>query len=333
MGDYKEHDYEDDELVQVGELVQDDELVQNDVNSTSKMSNKSILVYCGLYLSIMTIAIFGVQFIVSAIVAAFFPDAADASWFNVALTMLGIVGVGLPIYIKLMKRIPDSEKSEKKNISPGKFTAYFIVCIAATYISNLVGSFISALIEIFKGFEIVDPLNDFIFNSNLILMMTYAVIIAPIVEEVIFRKILLDKLRRFGDLPAILLTGFAFGIFHFNLPQFFYATVLGILFAYITIRTNRLIYPIVLHMMVNAIGAGIAPMIAANQNPIAAGYLSIWVLGSMTIGSILFIINIRKILIIKPKRPLVRKRDYILNPGSLLFLAIGISVIVLNIVA
>ncbi|NLK99503.1 MAG: CPBP family intramembrane metalloprotease [Clostridiales bacterium] len=318
MGDNKDYDFEDNDLTQSDEI------------AISRMSDRSILSRCGLYLSLMTIAIFVVQIIAGIIVGGFFPEVADADWFNVVLTFVGIVGVGLPVYIKLMKKIPDSEKGEKSKISIWQFVGYFIVCIAATYISNLVGLFISAFIEIFKGFEVVNPLEDFMLNSNWVLLMIYAVIIAPIVEELIFRKILLDKLRRFGDLPAMLLTGFAFGIFHFNLSQFFYASVLGILFAYITIRTNRIIYSIVLHMMINFIGTVIAPFAATNQ--MAALYVTAWFFGTMIIGSILFIVNSRRILILKPEKPLVRKRDYIINLGTLLFLGIGLSIIVINIV-
>jgi hypothetical protein len=150
------------------------------------------------------------------------------------------------------------------------------------------------------------------------------------VEELIFRKILLDKLRRFGDLPAILITGLAFGIFHFNLLQFFYATVIGIMFAYITIRTNRIIYAIILHMMMNFIGAGVVPLISANQNILGMALVTIWFFGTMTVGSLLFILNAKKIRLNKPIKPLVRKRDYILNPGTMLFIALGITIIVLT---
>lgn len=320
MADYFDDNHEDIDLEQGEEM------------AMARISNKRLLSYCGLFLSLMTIAVFVAQYLVIYISSTLFPDAADTGWFNIALTAIGIVGVGLPIFIKLMRMIPDSERGEVKGISLWRFIGYFIICIAAGYIANIVGIFISAIIEISKGFEIVNPLEDFIFNSNMILMMIYAIIVAPFVEEIIFRKILLDKLRRFGDLPAILISSFAFGIFHFNLPQFFYATVLGILFAYITIRTNRNIYSIILHMMVNFVGTGIAPLAVANPNSMAAVYVSLWFFGTMIIGSVLFILNCKKIQLHKPNKPLVRKIDYLINPGTLIFLVIGIGMIVLNIV-
>lgn len=294
-------------------------------------NNKKILSNSGLYLSLTSLAIFVAQFVISFVVSLLFPDMTERDWFNVALTVIGIVGVGLPVFIMLMKRIPDSEIGEKKKLSFGKFIGYFFICVAAAYISNIIGLFISAIIELIKGIEMVNPLEDFIFGSNMVLTIIYAVIIAPIVEELIFRKILLDKLRRFGDIPAILITGFAFGIFHFNLSQFFYATVLGILFAYITIRTNRIIYSIMLHMMMNFVGTAFVPLVTNNQNILGMGIMMIWFYGAMTIGSILFILNIKKIQLNKANERLVKKRDYIMNPGALLFLAIGIGVIIFNI--
>jgi membrane protease YdiL (CAAX protease family) len=321
MGDYRDYNDDNNDLMQVDETY--------DAQPVT-MSDRKILSYCGLYLSLMTVAVFAVQFLLSAIFRIFIPDAIEASWFSVILTLVGIVGVGLPVFVKLMKKIPDSEIGEKRNVSLVKLLGYFIICVAFAYIANIAGLFISAFIELIKGIEVANPLENFIFNSNMVLVVIYAVIIAPIVEELIFRKILLDKLRRFGDLPAILITGLAFGIFHFNLLQFFYATVIGIMFAYITIRTNRIIYAIILHMMMNFIGAGVVPLISANQNILGMALVTIWFFGTMTVGSLLFILNAKKIRLNKPIKPLVRKRDYILNPGTMLFIALGITIIVLT---
>ena len=46
-----------------------------------------------------------------------------------------------------------------------------------------------------------------------------------------------------------------------NLFQFFYAFAVGWLFAVVYLRTRRLVYPVVLHMLVNFIGSVLAPWI------------------------------------------------------------------------
>src|SRR5690554_2341605 len=99
-------------------------------------NNKKILSNSGLYLSLTSLAIFVAQFVISFVVSLLFPDMTERDWFNVALTVIGIVGVGLPVFIMLMKRIPDSKTGEKKKLSFGKFIGYFFICVAAAYISN-----------------------------------------------------------------------------------------------------------------------------------------------------------------------------------------------------
>ena len=72
------------------------------------------------------------------------------------------------------------------------------------------------------------------------------------------------------------------------------------------------------------------PLISANQNILGMALVTIWFFGTMTVGSLLFILNAKKIRLNKPIKPLVRKRDYILNPGTMLFIALGITIIVLT---
>ncbi len=312
-------------------LVQEKERYDN-IEQNTPMSSIQILSKSGLYLSLMTMAMFATQVIIAFIMKMISPDVMETGLYSVVATLIGMVGVGLPVFAKLMKKIPDSEIGERKKLSPIKFIGFFIVCVASAYIANIVGLLISAFIELINGVEVGDPVGDFLYNEYMVLAMVYAIIIAPIVEELIFRRILLNKLRRFGDLPAMLITGIAFGIFHFNLAQFFYAAVLGILFAFITIRTNRIVYAMVLHMLMNFIGAGLAPIATSSQNKLGLSLVVLWFFATMVIGSILFILNVKRVILLKPRKPLVRTRDYIMNPGTLLFLIMSISVIFLGLI-
>ena len=105
------------------------------------------------------------------------------------------------------------------------------------YLTNLISVFLNLILTIIKGKDI-EPCTSMLFSRELYSNLLYASIGAPIVEELIFRKILLDKVRRFGDIPAILITGIAFGLFHMNIAQMFYTTVLGFIFAYVTIKNK-----------------------------------------------------------------------------------------------
>ena len=82
-------------------------------------------------------------------------------------------------------------------------------------------------------------------------------VIAPIFEELIFRKVLIDHVAPKGELVAILASGIMFGLFHGNFQQCFFACFIGFLFAYIYLKTGRVIYTILLHMTLNTVTSGI----------------------------------------------------------------------------
>ena len=64
-----------------------------------------------------------------------------------------------------------------------------------------------------------------------------------------------EKYIKKGDLlkdkVAIITTAILFGLFHANFSQFFYAVALGMIFAYVTLKTGTIKYSIILHIVVN----------------------------------------------------------------------------------
>ena len=88
-------------------------------------------------------------------------------------------------------------------------------------------------------------------NSNVIVRTLVVGIGAPVFEELIFRKVLIDRTVKYGEYVSIVLSGIMFGLLHGNFSQFFFAALIGMLFAYIYIRTGRIRYTIFLHMAIN----------------------------------------------------------------------------------
>ena len=82
-------------------------------------------------------------------------------------------------------------------------------------------------------------------------------ILAPIVEEIIFRKLLIDNMSKYGIVASVTISAFLFGLFHGNLAQFFYAWALGIIFGFVYVYTGKIIYTILLHMSGNLVSSGI----------------------------------------------------------------------------
>jgi membrane protease YdiL (CAAX protease family) len=84
------------------------------------------------------------------------------------------------------------------------------------------------------------------------------VVLAPVVEELIFRGLGFSLLQRFGDIAAIVLVGIAFGAAHGLVEAFPLLAGFGMLLAWLRSRTNS-VYPCI---AVHAVFNGIA-MIAA----------------------------------------------------------------------
>ena len=82
-----------------------------------------------------------------------------------------------------------------------------------------------------------------------------AVIAAPIVEEVIFRGVVLGSFRKiFPAWASILISAVIFGVYHMNPVAIVYATVMGIIAGVVYEKKQNLLFPIVLHMANNFMG-------------------------------------------------------------------------------
>ena len=292
---------------------------------TKKIWNQTTL---AMFIMGITVVLF--ELLSSFIFGRFFPQVTESDWYVWVLTAIVIVGIALPLIYLLTRSIPNSPKGEVVKLKTHQFFGLFFICTAVMYIANFFSVFLLFAISIIKGesFYDLNPLTDLFTSGNFIYGLLYASIAAPIVEELIFRKILLEKLRRYGDIPAILLTAFAFGLFHMNLAQFFYATALGIIFAYVTIRTNTVKYSILLHIMINSVGTLMTPF-ATKPNMVVSVIIMIWIFSSIAIGVVILALNIRKVRLYRAPWPLAKVSGYFLNPGTILYIILCLVMIVI----
>ena len=87
---------------------------------------------------------------------------------------------------------------------------------------------------------------------GIVLYVINLAIIPAFVEEIVFRGIVMQSLRRFGDIFAIVASALIFGIFHLNLIQMPYALLLGLCIGYFVIRTGSLWVGVAIHFINNS---------------------------------------------------------------------------------
>lgn len=91
----------------------------------------------------------------------------------------------------------------------------------------------------------------FLRQNNLLLIYFKPIFFAPIIEEIICRKLILDNINNM--FLAIIASTLVFTLLHFptRFIQWIYFFIIGILFSLIQIKTNNLFNVILLHSIIN----------------------------------------------------------------------------------
>ena len=123
-----------------------------------------------------------------------------------------------------------------------------LITITIMPLANLVG----AITSMFFENNIVDTMTDINRVGLGISILTIGVMPA-IFEEITMRGIILSNYKHIDIRKAALVNGFFFGIFHMNPFQFFYAFILGYLFALFVFYTGSILSAIYAHFIFNTI--------------------------------------------------------------------------------
>lgn len=208
----------------------------------------------GLMYFFGALIIIGVQVAVSMLVLAFAPSLLDNPNLSLLVSMLPTYAIAFPLTSLLIRQVP-SVQMKKHNMKPTQLLGAFAISYALMYLSNLAGQFFTNIIGIIKGSPVDDAIADLVSELNPLTAFFVMVLLAPALEEWIFRKLLVDRTIRYGEGTAIFLSGLMFGLFHGNLNQFVYTFLVGAFWAFIYVKTGRLRYTIYLHMALNFMGS------------------------------------------------------------------------------
>lgn len=193
-----------------------------------------------------------IQLLVALVLVPLLKIDTDNGWISFANVIIPMYLIAFPILILIIRKA-EVKKPEKHSISFGKFIVFVLLMFGMIGVGAVIGMLLNYFVMLPFG---LNPSNNtaivkMMMNSNPVMRIVTAGILAPIVEELIFRKFLIDRTYRYGEWAAILTSGLMFGLYHGNLAQFFFTTLIGGLFAYIYIRTGKIWYTIALHMTLN----------------------------------------------------------------------------------
>lgn len=216
----------------------------------------NILMYGGIYLFINIVIT--IIFMIGTVILnldklenpEFIQEAALAHT-QLVLIISGIVSIGIYALILMAK---------KKNIIkycnfsfPGGINIVVLIfgAISLTTLSTI----IMDLTDFYKYFpDTMKMIGELVTEGNFITSLLTVGILVPIIEEILFRGLIFNELRKNINIwAAIILQALIFGVFHMNLLQGFVTFFIGIVMGLVYVWVKSIWAPIIIHMVNNSI--------------------------------------------------------------------------------
>ncbi len=138
-----------------------------------------------------------------------------------------------------------------KRIKLTKLLPLIAIGLSVAMLSNYISDIMAYNLSL-TGINFSNNSNDENWSTYRFLLEIVDTAIVPAVfEEFAFRGVVLNKLRKFGDSYAIIMSAVLFGLMHGNLSQIPFAFILGLVIGFIAVKTNSIIPGILIHFFNN----------------------------------------------------------------------------------
>ena len=124
-----------------------------------------------------------------------------------------------------------------------------ITLFLSVALNNIIS--MSPLVQMSEAYQ---DASEAFYGTSIWIELLVSALIAPVLEELVHRGVVYGRLRRMMGLwPAVLVSALIFAILHFNIVQFIYAFLLGIVFALFVEKSGKLYPAIVAHIAANTL--------------------------------------------------------------------------------
>ena len=166
--------------------------------------------------------------------------------------------IGFPVFVLFFRPHKSAGREEAKLPLP-LFFLLVPVCFFVMYGGSIVGSLFNGLLQLIRPFPPVYAGQ--LTMDNPALQAFFLAGAAPVMEEYVFRRCLIERLLPYGSRTAVVVSALLFGLFHSTVSQVCYAFMLGLIFGYVYVQTRRLRYTVALHILINALTSIVLPAI------------------------------------------------------------------------
>ena len=220
-----------------------------------KRSMRRAFSRCGWAIFVLTASVFLISLGFSAIIVVLETRGiAISNFFNNNYLIFNevIIGIAMLLGALVLLGLPKMSP-EKHRVSPKMFFGFLLVMSFIGTLGSLMGTGMLTVWDIITKNNTTNQLNELLASVKPWQLFLCVGIIAPIIEEFFFRKLLIDRLLPHGEFYAILVSAAMFGLFHQNFSQLFYAFGLGVILGYLYCKSGSYIAVTLLHMAFNII--------------------------------------------------------------------------------
>ncbi len=255
------------------------------------------------------------------------PAFSETSLFDWLLAILPGYGVGFPFFVLFLVGMP-KKAPQKQRLTKEDALMYFCIAFLLMMVGNFLSVTLMGMFESLRGTEIPNALEGYLEEYSPLMSFVVMVVLAPIFEELMFRKLIMDRLLPYSETLAVVTSGIFFGLVHGNFYQFFYAAFLGMFFGWIYLKTGKLRHTILLHAIINFTGSTIATFMAevTAEDAMLESSINPWVTISGVYSTALFLLAACGLIFIIRKRKnfrLAKIGDRYLTLGTQFKLAWG----------
>lgn len=176
-----------------------------------------------------------------------------AFWAYLLYSVVGIIAFGLWYYFGFVRR--GTKVRIKEIIGYKSILAVISMVIGLQFL--ITAGFVIAT-ELFPNVieDYMQLMTDSGLVDNQLIMIVYAILIGPVLEELCMRGVTFGFLEKSNIKPffIILISGILFGVMHLNLVQGIYASVLGFFLGYMRYKYRSIKITIVMHILFNFMG-------------------------------------------------------------------------------
>lgn len=135
--------------------------------------------------------------------------------------------------------------------NPGMTIVWIIIGFFAAYFGQIIAGLIETyVLNIRQASENTSSIMDAVREVPAFALIV--VVFAPVLEEIIFRKILFGEIyKRTNFFVAVLISALVFGAVHGDFLHLLQYFVMGVIFAALYVKTKRIIVPIITHGLMN----------------------------------------------------------------------------------